>query len=98
MEPEGSLLHSQVPASSPYPEPAWSSIKKIPCTSLNCFNTLQGVFTISLQSTTLFMLFNTKTVYSNLCTKLITHFLWWWMAERVHAPYCVIHGNSTWMQ
>ena len=25
MEPEGSLLHSQVPANCPYPEPAWSS-------------------------------------------------------------------------
>ena len=25
MEPEGSLLHSQLPATCPYPEPAWSS-------------------------------------------------------------------------
>ena len=25
MEPKGSLPHSQVPATCPYPEPAWSS-------------------------------------------------------------------------
>ena len=25
MEPEGSLLHSQVPAYCPYPEPTWSN-------------------------------------------------------------------------
>ena len=25
MEPEGSLLHSQVPSTCPYPEPAWSN-------------------------------------------------------------------------
>ena len=25
MEPEGSLLHSQVPTTFPYPEPVWSS-------------------------------------------------------------------------
>jgi len=25
MEPEGSLPHSQVPTTCPYPEPAWSS-------------------------------------------------------------------------
>ena len=30
MEPEGSLPHSQVPANSPYPEPAWSSPYLLP--------------------------------------------------------------------
>ena len=39
MEPEGSLPHSQDPATSPYPEPYLTSLKSNLCTALTTQNT-----------------------------------------------------------
>ena len=64
MEPEGSLLHSQVPATCPQPEPAWSSPYPPHPTSRRSILILSSHLRLGLPSGLFPSRFSPKTLYT----------------------------------